>query len=1291
MSSTGIANRQVSSVMIMQASPEDREMETRESPGVVQGQGGRGSGSGGRGGFLHALLAPWAVAAAVSFTAPAHEAAAHTGAGAGAGDPVHIPDANLRAKVEAALNKDSGDTITHAEMAGLRTCIYAIEPNCLALLGPYSDRTNVAGRVYDLTGLEHATGLIRLRIRYHPISDLTPIAGLTSLTELNIEYGNVRDLTPIAGLTNLEILRLHDNHRISDLTPLASLTSLRWLTLSGNRISDLAPLASLTGLTRLLLFDNRISDLTPLAGLVNLDRLYLDRNRVTDVERLRGMTALTTLRLQENYGLRDISPLSALTSLTFLDLDATGVEDIQPLVDNSGLGSGDTVSLDDVPTLNDDAPGHFATLRGRGVTVWENLNQQWQVQNVRVTPGPGRLTVTWDPLQDVEYTKVSAKPQGYKVQWRSGAQDWSDTTTYRFAADYADLPGMDRHRVVSGVNTRSYTISGLTPGVAYTVRVKPDFGTFYAAYPSDEATGTPQAPRPPSRPKRVTATPGVESLIVSWNPVAGANGYKVQWKSGEESYDSTTREAHADDTGHTGHTIPELTPGIEYTVRVIATKANSLDGPPSAEATAIPLMAAPDRVTGVTVTPGVESLIVSWNPVAGASGYKVQWRSGEEGYDPTTRQAHADDIGHTIPELTPGIEYTVRVIAARANAPDGQPSGEVVGVPGHRVGVSIADAVAVEGAAVEFPVRLTEPSIAVVRLTWTTEGGTARPGEDYRAVATGSLTLQPGDRAGTLRVRTLDDRKVEPAETFRARLTDATNADVEPGAASATGTITDDDTEPARSRALSMVLAGVGRRIAADTVDVVEERLTGRPAGAQAALGGLTLTRRPSPVASGAQAAPGERTSDAAAPWGARHEGFGRGSSDGGAGGRSWTPGEGFRQASVTELLSRSRFDLPLSRQDAATGGAMGWRVWGRGSTGGFDSRPEAGFRMDGDVGSGYIGLDYHPKRDTLLGMAISHGRSDADYEIDAVTTGTLDLEMTSVLPYARWNPRSDLSVWGMLGAGWGDAELKDEAGRVETGLTMRMAAGGLRQEMATWRGIDLALKIDAFLIELEAKAAEGLPKTAGDANRLRLRLEGRMQRTISPVSQLTPSLEIGGRWDGGDAETGLGVEVGGGLAYSHTTLGLAVEARGRLLVAHREETLDEWGGSLTVKLDPGQARVGPWATFAPGWGVEASRVDRIWDGAEVLRSDRSADETRGLSPDRLDLVVGYGLATRGGTRLLTPYAELSMARSRARSYTLGTRLEAGNRMDLSVEGRRSVRTGRAGEYGVMLYGGLQW
>ena len=82
---------------------------------------------------------------------------------------------------------------------------------------------------------------------------------------------------------------------------------------------------------------------------------------------------------------------------------------------------------------------------------------------------------------------------------------------------------------------------------------------------------------------------------MSWNPVDGANGYKVQWKSGEQEYDPATREASVSGADTTSHTIPGLTPGVEYTVRVIATSSNAPDGEPSDEATGTPMGGAPSH------------------------------------------------------------------------------------------------------------------------------------------------------------------------------------------------------------------------------------------------------------------------------------------------------------------------------------------------------------------------------------------------------------------------------------------------------------------------------------------------------------------------------------------------------------------------------------------------------------------------------------------------------------------------------------------------------------------------
>ena len=73
----------------------------------------------------------------------------------------------------------------------------------------------------------------------------------------------------------------------------------------------------------------------------------------------------------------------------------------------------------------------------------------------------------------------------------------------------------------------------------------------------------------------------------------------------------------------------------------------------------------------------------------------------------------------------------------------------------------------------------------------------------------------------------------------------------------------------------------------------------------------------------------------------------------------------------------------------------------------------------------------------------------------------------------------------------------------------------------------------------------------------------------------LTPSLEVGARHDGGDAETGFGLDLGLGLALGDPKHGLHAEMRGRGLLAHESSGFRDLGfsGSLAWEGKPGSDR----------------------------------------------------------------------------------------------------------------------
>ena len=109
----------------------------------------------------------------------------------------------------------------------------------------------------------------------------------------------------------------------------------------------------------------------------------------------------------------------------------------------------------------------------------------------------------------------------------------------------------------------------------------------------------------------------------------------------------------------------------------------------------------------------------------------------------------------------------------------------------------------------------------------------------------------------------------------------------------------------------------------------------------------------------------------------------------------------------------------------------------------------------------------------------------------------------------------------------------------------MAMAAGGGRGELvANDAGFELAFEADALWVGTRTDAASGpsgsLNSTRAAVTPLRTALEGSQSMKIAARMAFTPSVEVGIRQDGGDAEVGRGLVLADGVA------GLAVDVRVR-------------------------------------------------------------------------------------------------------------------------------------------------
>ena len=518
-------------------------------------------------------------------------------------------------------------------------------------------------------------------------------------------------------------------------------------------------------------------------------------------------------------------------------------------------------------------------------------------------------------------------------------------------------------------------------------------------------------------------------------------------------------------------------------------------------------------------------------------------------------------------------------------------------------------------------------------------------------------------------------------------------------------------TDPARrAAALKAALGAFGRTVASSAIDALEARFeaAAAPRGAwRATVGGQQVTAETFDLAHGAPpvvlehlaALAAQRpaagfdpfASPAAVGWrGAAAPAGGLGADLIGAalGARTWvgrgglasTGPQPFRSGfgSIRNRFAESAFEVPLAADPAATGagGAAGWTVWGRGDVtsllGRPDSPPEGAVGLDGDVASGLAGADYRWGERGLLGVAVSRHTGTIDYDGVGVGLGSVAAGVTNVQPYARWAPRPGLSVWGLAGAGWGAARLADaEYDALETDLGLRLAAAGVRQELAVTGGVAWAAKADAFTVALSTQAVEGLPEVEAAARRGRVLIEGRTDWAVTDMSRLTPRIELGARVDGGSADRGAGLELGGGLTYLHLRSGLSVEGRARRLLAHQADGFAEWGASLTVRIDPGRSGRGLTFALAPVWGAAQSGVASLWGatrGLSPLGEIPGRRPAGALRPDAWQQEVGYGLDVGG--RRLTPYATVAHYDA-VRQLRFGARLGFGG-VDDAGAGRPS-------------------
>ena len=275
---------------------------------------------------------------------------------------------------------------------------------------------------------------------------------------------------------------------------------------------------------------------------------------------------------------------------------------------------------------------------------------------------------------------------------------------------------------------------------------------------------------------------------------------------------------------------------------------------------------------------------------------------------------------------------------------------------------------------------------------------------------------------------------------------------------------------------------------------------------------------------------------------------------------------ENLRNLRMGEFLLSSSFEVSLA-QNATQDPGPGWTAWGGAARTSFSGR-DSDLSIDGNVTTATLGVDRAWDR-VLLGLALARSTGDGSYSTGD-TRGDLKSSITSAHPYLRFSLNDRLSAWTLLGYGKGELTLTHSGGGEKTDIEMKMAALGARGALVAAGGFDISARTDALLVKTSSEGTSRMTETEADVSRLRLVLEGSRPFAFASGSSLIPSVELGVRRDGGDAERGMGFEMGGAMRYINPSIGLTVEITARRLMAHEQSGYSEWGAGGSLQFAPG-------------------------------------------------------------------------------------------------------------------------
>ncbi len=361
-----------------------------------------------------------------------------------------------------------------------------------------------------------------------------------------------------------------------------------------------------------------------------------------------------------------------------------------------------------------------------------------------------------------------------------------------------------------------------------------------------------------------------------------------------------------------------------------------------------------------------------------------------------------------------------------------------------------------------------------------------------------------------------------------------------------------------------------------------------------------------------------------------------------------------------TRLHSRS-----LTLRELLSASSMSWTTathgrvdsfWAQGALSEFDGQ-SGETTLDGEVLTTLIGMDQthtHGQR----GLVLSHSRGEGKYT--SRDYGEIESEHTLFTPWWSQDLHDQFTLWAALGYGSGEITLI-RRGREDLTTDTNTSFVALGSEAILEEETDRTLSVVTDVLWLRTRSNEtqnlDLGATSAHVSRMRLGVKGNWRTTtingrpFTPGQALKTQLSSALRHDGGDAESGFGIEVGGGVQWIDSQRGLNLQIQGRSLMTHHDSELKDRGLSVSMGFDPSPIQRGLQLTLQQDWGTVSSGMERLLNAETIQPTDT-------IGSGRFRAEAAWRFTIQNGRYTARPWLGVGL-HSENRETTLGWQLQS--------------------------------